>query len=180
MANKFKRTRLWVDPPFQGRLLFWVAVYILLYSIALLHIGFVFDSLREIATRGVNKGLSGMYLDYFSRQWPVLLTFLLTVPILLYDLLKLSHRIAGPLFRCRKVMEEMAAGKPVGEFVPRKHDLMRDLFQAFNALIRTWNTRVSADRKGHSSVDNTPPLLTEGTYFSPDKNSGEEQKRLEV
>jgi hypothetical protein len=48
-------------------------------------------------------------------------------------------------------MEEMASGKPVPEFVPRKHDLMRELFQAFNALIKEWNNRLNAHANGQSN-----------------------------
>src|SRR5947207_11874011 len=66
------------------------------------------------------------------------------LPAFLYDLLKFSHRVAGPLLRCRHLMNEMAAGKTVPEFKPRKYDLMKNFFDAFNALIKKWNAQVNA------------------------------------
>jgi hypothetical protein len=41
-------------------------------------------------------------------------------------------------------MRDIAAGKAVPVFTPRKRDLMRDFFVSFNALIQAWNSRVGA------------------------------------
>lgn len=47
-------------------------------------------------------------------------------------------------------MLEMASGKTVPEFKPRKHDLMPEFFEAFNLLIKHSNARVSAAENGHN------------------------------
>ena len=86
------------------------------------------------------------------RERSLLLTLILLTPVLMYDMLKFSHRIAGPLFRCRRVMLEMAEGKPVPEFKPRKRDLMRELFAAFNTLIVAWNARVGDGVNGRGAI----------------------------
>ncbi len=145
----YKRRRLWVDPPFQFRLLLRMGLYLLLFAVTVLHIGFTFHFMMDFARNGVRMGIDELYLEYLSQQTPLLYTLILLAPILLYNLLKFSHRIAGPLYRCRKVMQEMASGAPVPEFIPRKHDLMRELFQAFNELIIEWNTRVQTNVNGH-------------------------------
>jgi hypothetical protein len=141
MPAKYQRTRLWVDRPFQSRLLFWVGLYLVVYSLLVLHLGFFFETVQVVSGGGPTGGFVALYADYLRKQWPLLITFLITTPVLLYDLLKFSNRVAGPLFRCRRVMREMADGKAVSEFTPRKRDLMRDFFEAFNALIRAWNVR---------------------------------------
>jgi hypothetical protein len=46
---------------------------------------------------------------------------------------KFSNRIAGPLYRCRRVMRDMAAGKIVPAFKARENDLMKEVFDVFNA-----------------------------------------------
>jgi hypothetical protein len=151
MFRKHKRTRLWVDGPFQSRLLLRVCGYFLIYFLLVVHIGFAF---RLMAYRigpsapGAPQGLLGIYLDYLGQQKLLLVAMVLTAPAFLYDLLKLSHRIAGPLYRCRAVMRDMAAGKPVREFVPRKHDLVREFVESFNRLIRAWNARGAAPAAG--------------------------------
>jgi hypothetical protein len=51
-------------------------------------------------------------------------------------------------------MEEMAAGKVVAKFTPRRHDLLGEFFQSFNALIETCNARARA-------AANDPPAASE-------------------
>jgi hypothetical protein len=149
MGPKYKRKRLWVDPAFQSRLLVRLCLHLLLFAVAVVHITFIFELMGNLALNRVGRGFGALYLEFLSSQKPLLVTLVLFTPILLYDLLKFSNRIAGPLYRCRNVMQMMARGEPVPQFQPRKHDLMRDLFQAFNALITAWNAQVSTRANGY-------------------------------
>jgi HAMP domain-containing protein len=151
MPAKFKRKRLWVDPAFQARLLIRMVCYLVLFIVFVFHVSFVFEAMANYASDAMAKGIGGLYVEYLSQQRTFLFSLLLVAPILLYDLLKYSHRVAGPLFRCRRVMQDMAAGKPVPPFVPRQHDLMGELFQAFNGLITEWNRRL-ATANGHAEA----------------------------
>jgi hypothetical protein len=148
MGPKFKRKRLWVDPAFQCRLLARLCLHLLLFALAVIHITFLFELMGHLAWSEVGQGVGRLYLEFLGRQKPVLVTLVLVTPLLLYDLLRFSHRIAGPLYRCRQVMGEMANGRSVPAFQPRKHDLMRELFRAFNALVAEWNARVGAGPNG--------------------------------
>jgi hypothetical protein len=150
MASQYKRSRLWVDPAFQLRLMLRIGGYFLLYILLVWHFGFFLDVMRGAAVGGVNKPMTELYVDYFAKQQPLLIAMVLLVPAFLYNLLRFSHRVAGPLFRCRALMREMAAGKVVPEFHPRQHDLMRDLFEAFNALIRRCNAQAAPAANGHA------------------------------
>jgi len=142
MGSEFKRTRIWVDPGVQSRLLTRLGAYMLIYTITLLHIGFAVEAFDKIILSGEDTWVGTLYLDYLWGHKSLLIAMFLILPMLLYDLLKFSHRIVGPLFRCRKVMQDMAEGKQVEEFVPRKRDLMQELFQTFNTLIHVWNARL--------------------------------------
>jgi hypothetical protein len=146
MKPKYKRTRLWVDPAFQAGLLLRMGFYFFLYVVSVLHIGFCFHVINELGEHGPRGGLWPIYLEFVQQQKPLLIALVVTIPLVYYDLLKFSNRIAGPLFRCRRVMQEMASGKAVPPFEPRKRDFMRELFQAFNALITAWNARVGANQ----------------------------------
>jgi HAMP domain-containing protein len=170
MATKYNRTRLWVDPPFQFRLLLRMGFYLFLYTACIWHIAFLFEALAAFGADGTFKGLGTLYLEFLARQRPMLFALLLIAPIFLYDLLKFSHRVAGPLFRCRRVMQEMAEGKPVAEFTPRKRDLLGEFFQTFNALIRTWNARVETSTEAPAE----PPGP------APGKNGSARPERLQV
>jgi hypothetical protein len=145
MGQKLSRHRLWVDPPFQFRLLARLGLYLLLYIFVVVHIGFAFHMMADIAANGVHEGIGGVYLEFLASQRILLITLILTAPIIFYSMLKFSHRVAGPLFRCKQVMQEMVEGNTAPEFIPRKHDLMRDFVQVFNQLIREWNAKVTAN-----------------------------------
>jgi hypothetical protein len=158
MSAPYKRTRLWVDTPFQSRLLLRMGFYLLLYTAVVIHIAFLLELIGSLAA-GPSRGAWEHYQEFLGQQRFLVLAFLLTAPPILYDLLKFSHRIAGPLFRCRTIMQDMAGGKPVSEFKPRKHDLMRDFFNAFNALILKWNARTGAATNGqtHNAIRGAAP-----------------------
>jgi hypothetical protein len=149
-----KRGRLWVDPVFQSRLLGRIACHLVLWTFALFHFGFGFsfgfETLANLAGHGPARPIGAAYLEFLNQQKGLLIAVVLIAPVLLYDLLKFSHRIAGPLYRCRKVMEEMASGKPVAEFKPRKRDFMQDFFVSFNLLIHEWNNRAGGPTDGQA------------------------------
>jgi hypothetical protein len=145
MAPKYERKRLWINGAFQSRLLLRLVGYLLLFVVVVWHTSFVFELLPGLIDgNNLRNGIGGLYLECLGRQTPFLLALLLILPAALYDLLKFSHRIAGPLYRCQKVMEAMTAGQTVPEFAPRDGDHMPEFFRAFNALIVQWNARVGA------------------------------------
>jgi hypothetical protein len=164
MGQPFRRTRIWVDSPFQLRLLLRLVSYFALYMFVVFHIGFIWEVVRALTGPGTSHVSAQLYAEYLWKQLPMVIGFFAVAPAFLYDLVKFSHRVAGPLFRCRRLMQEMAAGKPVPEFTPRKGDLMTELFQAFNALIKTWNARIAegADRQAQ-----TPQAVPTALVVSP-------------
>lgn len=147
MKPKYKRRRLLVHPEFQIGLVVRMGAYVLIATLAVLHTTFALEMVNYvlgIRANGVRMGIDNLYLEFLSRQKPFLVTLILVMPILLYDLFKFSNRIAGPLHRCRRLMQDMIDGKPVAEFKPRERDLMKDYFATFDALIKKWNSQVAA------------------------------------
>jgi hypothetical protein len=172
MASRYKRGRLLVDPGFQLRLLARLGWYFFVWSVLLVHVSFAIDfifiRMTSIAlNHGANKPLGEVYLQFLQQLSPLLLTWVVIMPLLLRDLLRFSNRVAGPLYRCRKVMQEMAAGKVVREFEPRKRDLMKDFFADFNTLIREWNSRVSAGANGHVEIRQKAKPAEEAGFAEP-------------
>ncbi|MDG1874775.1 MAG: hypothetical protein P8J27_12750 [Mariniblastus sp.] len=65
---------------------------------------------------------------------PAVLVSSLFLPIALFDLLKYTNRLAGPLRRLRHDMEQLAKQKEVAELRFRPSDLMQDLSENFNQI----------------------------------------------
>ena len=163
MTDHFKRTRIWIDPRLQWKLLLRFILYMAVYTLTLLHIGFAFKVCQTILWRGADTPVAQLYVDYLAQNEAILVAVAIILPLLIYDLVKFSNRIAGPLYRCRKVMLEMIDGKPVPEFVPRRRDLLGEFFGTFNQLIIAWNERVGVGeedlrhRPGRPHRSRSPP-----------------------
>ena len=65
MGPAERRSRLWIDPPFQGRLLLRMAASLLVFTLVLWHVGFFFEVLRQVAvsTSARGQGLGALYVD---------------------------------------------------------------------------------------------------------------------
>ncbi len=140
MGMPYFRKRLWIKPAFQGRLLLHIGSYFLLYLLIICLMGFLLFLQQSLVAKQVKSGI-GPYATYLGELRPLLYASIILLPYFIYDLIKFSNRVAGPLYRLQKTMREMADGKPVQEFKPRKGDLMPEFFDDFNALLRTWNSR---------------------------------------
>jgi hypothetical protein len=171
MGTKYKRSRLWVDPGFQFRLQLRMGFYLLFYIGLVLFIDFVFQLMADFGNNITRTGHDGARLGFVERQKFLLYALVVSLPIILYSVLKFSHRLAGPLYRCRNLMQQMAGGKPVPEFKPRKHDLMPELFQAFNALIKEWNSRLSTRINGRLGKANIAETTTEEIGSPPENDN---------
>ena len=60
---------------------------------------------------------------------------LLLLPIVIFDSIRFSHRFAGPMVRLRKVMKDMADGRPGGVVALRDGDFWNDFAGDLNRLI---------------------------------------------
>jgi len=64
-------------------------------------------------------------------------------PVLIWDMLKFSHRIAGPIYRFRRALEDHVSGGPLKAVSLRDGDLMGDFqgtFNEFVAYVHSQNT----------------------------------------
>jgi hypothetical protein len=133
-----------------------MAAYLVLYTFILLHVGFFMQIVSQLVSAGLQKGLPELYADFLRQQLCLVVSLVAVAPCIVLDMLKFSNRIAGPLYRCRRVMQDMTDGKPVREFVPRQHDLLSDFWATLNGLIRAWNTRVSTTDGSVQPTDTKP------------------------
>ncbi len=143
---KQHRRRLFVDPSFQGRLLLRLVMYWAVYHIALWHLMFLFtmvDSVLNHDPTAPATSCGTLYREFAANHISIIVCFFVMLPILGRDLLKFSHRLAGPLVRFRNTMQQMIDGKPVDEVTLRRFDLPSEFLAVFNDMVRKWNERVA-------------------------------------
>lgn len=160
MKATFKRTRLWIDPSLQLGLLVRLTLHLVTCALVLLHVAFLYEVMANLPAV-LSQGVLTFYREFFARQAPLFVGLLAILPIFLYDMVKFSHRFAGPLYRYRKTLEAMAADKPVQAVKTRKNDLLREWLPVFNAVIRKWN-----EMKGTSGTQ----VTEEGGFAEQEDN----------
>lgn len=70
-----------------------------------------------------------------EKYTSMLIASLLVLPVLVADAWIQSSRYAGPIFRLRRCLRELAAGKPVEHIRFRKRDHWASLAGEFNELV---------------------------------------------
>lgn len=125
--KKFERKKLLVDPKTQVALisrlwLYWgssVVTLLALHSIVL------------SVPRFFGVSLGSGWVQFI----PILIGTLMFVPIITYDMLKLTNRIIGPVFRLRRELRRLANGEQVQPLKFRKGDLWYGFDDDFNAIL---------------------------------------------
>jgi hypothetical protein len=76
------------------------------------------------------------------------------LPFLLLDVLRLSHRFAGPMYRLKNALRDVADGKSVPPIQFREGDFwceMADQFNRVSARVRELEPAARADQRAENS-----------------------------
>jgi sensor histidine kinase YesM len=138
----WKRRVLLINPKFQLTFLFYMLV-IAATIIVVLYVANVFFFRRSYEA-GQTLGLppDHIYFTFIDNQrstmkWIFLLASGVTMVNLTFWGLYLSHRVAGPIYRLRKHMVELAEGKTNRDVNFRTNDFFPELAEAFNQFVKT-------------------------------------------
>jgi hypothetical protein len=157
MSQKHLRRKQLIDRTVQGTLLLAAARY---WLVSL----FVVGSVTVLGWIFVAPGLD--QLVQICTQLPALFTMLvvslvaatLVLPVILFDLLRLSNRFAGPIYRLQRVMREAAAGIPVERLEFRDGDHWQELARTFNELVKLRETAAdSLPLSEERELETVPP-----------------------
>ncbi len=95
--------------------------------------------------------------------WPLLLAFGVTLPIAVLQLLRFTHRFAGPVLRLRSELRQLANGEERPPLKFRENDYWQDLAIHFNRVADELTARRGelADPDSDASpADTLPPLAS--------------------
>jgi hypothetical protein len=120
---------LFVDYRVQGALIVRVVLYwlICLATMAFLLLGWGMIS-------GPARPLNGHLNELWALYGPAAVASLLVLPAVIFDLVRLSNRFAGPMFRLRRSMHDLAQGKPVAAVRFRRSDFWQEFADDFNTV----------------------------------------------
>ena len=127
--NKPIRKKLFIDSAGQGA----IGRRILVFSGCC----YLFLLLPLLIARTINEPSSYFFEgfgDLYRRYGYFMTISLLMMPLIIYDVLKLSNRFVGPVFRLRREMQRLADGQHVKPLKFRDKDYWQELGPLFNRI----------------------------------------------
>lgn len=129
-----KRKKVWIDR-LQTLLSIRLAVYFISFQITI------------VLLLAIEQSTSAAMV-YLFGPWASLFTFILIAAIMtaiaamfIWDVVKLLHRLVGPLVRFRKAINALAAGEELTLITLRKGDHLQELKDEFNEMLRALEQR---------------------------------------
>ena len=155
------RRRILIDSGVQGTLVRRMALYGASTAIYLL-VSFILSDTLSHPQEPVSESLLRC-LDEAIFWAPGLM---LLCPLFAYDLIHISNRFVGPMFRLRRELRKLTTGEPVGPIFSRQDDFWADASESFNRLreelieLRAWNaeSREPTELAGTAESNATPAL----------------------
>ncbi len=136
----FKRKKLFVNRGIQGAMSLRFGFYWVLYHLCLWHGAFMYFCLRArisqlTGSKTPMMSVSELYAHFLKEYIPITFAATLLLPIVIYELVRQTHRIAGPLVRFSNAMQDLLAGKAVGPIKLRDGDMLGEFETLFNQFI---------------------------------------------
>ncbi len=125
----FKRKKLFVDPKVQGAFLARILLY---WFLCLVASGTAL--IAWMLLTGGPRVLFEPFTDFWPQFAPAVVVSSLMLPILMFDCVRLTNRFAGPMFRVRREMRNLADGTPTHSIHLRTGDFWMEFADEFNAV----------------------------------------------
>jgi hypothetical protein len=161
MSKSTARRQIFVNGPIQGALVWRVALYWLLS---------LFVQALLIMLLSAGSGADDLFQrtqQFWLHLKLVCASSLLTLPVLMLDIVKLSHRWVGPIYRLKKAMRALALGEAVQPLTFRAGDYWKHLADDFNAVLGRVN--YLAESHGESRVSE---LTMSGLELTRESDTG--------
>ena len=136
---RFKRKKIWVQAPIQGTL----AIKCALYWFFCLGSIFLFVAVATLFSgklQSAGEIFSGLWKQYSSA----VLASVFLLPLIVWDVIRFSHRVVGPLLRLEREMGRLARGEDVRPIHFREKDFWHPLADKFNRIVANHNALKAA------------------------------------
>jgi nitrogen fixation/metabolism regulation signal transduction histidine kinase len=150
-----QRKKLFIDASVQGSLIRRVISHWLVFVVVAFVVSFILQVLTDPF-----RPLSAHFKDMWWTHGPFLIVVLFLLPAYVIDTIKLSHRFAGPVFRLRRAIRDVADGKTPQAIKFRKDDFWQDLAGDYNAMLTRLD--VLSDNNGAVAAHTTEEQVAVG------------------
>lgn len=146
--QKRMRKRIFIDSKVQGALLRRCIIHWVVFGFAALGLLMPLHYMMGGPEGRLSVDLSSVWNHYKL----LVVVLLVMLPVFLYDLVRLSHRFAGPITRLRNEMHRAALGEKVKPIHFREDDFWQELAEEFNALLDRIEKQVDSQNSNRDEV----------------------------
>lgn len=146
------RKKLYINREVQGALILRSVLHWYFYMCAILLTVVIFTVIRDPSVLAIKLVFKSFV--YFS---PAIVASVVLLPLFIWDILKASNKIAGPIYRLKNEMSLLASGGEVRELRFRDGDHWKELADEFNLLAKT----LSAERESRNAIEKKQEQLSE-------------------
>jgi methyl-accepting chemotaxis protein len=143
--SQVERKRFFVNSIAQGHILMRFAMYWTVYHIVLWHTLFLFRFFQyrfELMMGEPPQTFGELYGSFCVQYYPIVFSAVAMIPLLLWDIVKMTHRIVGPLIRFQRALETLQRGERLNSVKLRDRDLLREYEAAFNTFLGYYNKQL--------------------------------------
>ncbi|MBN1899366.1 MAG: methyl-accepting chemotaxis protein [Spirochaetes bacterium] len=152
--KKYKRKQIIVDKAFQAKFVFNVYIMLAILLLLLAIMVIIFTS-QEMSGSVYAKIITMKNIRQVIMPLVLRITFALLIvafAVISWRFLRLSHRIAGPIYRFKKSLELIKKGNLCQMVKIRKHDELQDVAELFCGAITSLNKKVKMIKKNSDSL----------------------------
>ncbi len=143
MSKHELRRHVFIDRPIQGTLIKRVAMYWLCGAIMQVLLLAYLSIIAGAGTSNIHEKSS----EFWTTLGVAALSSAVVLPLLMLDIVRLSHRWVGPIYRLRTAMQELASGESTQEISFRDGDFWQELAGHFNAIVRRMHALAAANHE---------------------------------
>lgn len=141
-----KRRKLWIDR-FQTNLCIRIALYFVMFqasAVLTYHLGRVLF-IESPKVMGLEISAFGVVV--------IVLMFAAFTTAFIWDAIKHTHRIVGPIVQFRRAIQKIAAGEELELLQLRKDDYLHELKDEFNEMLRVLENRGAIQLKTRDKTE---------------------------
>lgn len=146
--SKHLRLKKLINWTVQGPIVTRLMVHFLAYNTATLFLLLVVYGVKSSLAVIADSPASSEPVTFWQQASPVVICMLVMMPFMVWDLMQLTNRIAGPLYRFESLLKEFAKTGKLKPAVLRQGDLLTDYQNQFNEFVASMHMMYPELRPG--------------------------------
>jgi hypothetical protein len=158
--SKHLRLKKLINWTVQGPIVTRLMVHFLAYNTATLFLLLVVYGVKSSLAAIADSPVSAEPVTFWQQASPVVICMLVMMPFMVWDLMKLTNRIAGPLYRFECLLKEFGNTGKLKPAILRQGDLLTDYQHQFNEFVAAMHVMYPELRPGVSTPVVEPAAAT--------------------